>query len=280
MRRAPHTEIGMNSLQELLSLEGKTAVVTGGGRGLGRIAAEALLRAGARVLIASRKRADCEAAAEALSPLGQIEGFEGDVATAAGVAALVAEIRKRTGVVDVLLNNAGATWGASLETFPWDAWGKVMSVNVTGAFTLTRDLLPELCARATLGDPSRVINVGSILGIAPIPDDSYSYGASKAALHHVTRVLAGELAPRHITVNAIAPGPFESKMTAFALGRSDVRESVAESMPLGRIGEPDDIAGAVLFLSGRGGRYVTGSILPLDGGLSIEARSKLLTKHL
>lgn len=270
----------MNSLNELLSLEGKTAVVTGGGRGLGRIAAEALLKAGARVLVASRKKADCEATAEALSPLGHIEGFEGDVATAAGVAALVAEIRRRTDAVDVLLNNAGTTWGASLETFPWDAWNKVMSVNVTGAFTLTRDLLPELSARATLADPSRVVNVGSILGTAPIPDDSYSYGASKAALHHVTRVLAAEFASRHITVNAIAPGPFESKMTAFALGKSDVRESVAGSMPLGRIGEPDDIAGAILFLAGRAGRYVTGSIMPLDGGLSIEARSKLLTSHL
>jgi len=270
----------MDSLHELLSLEGRTAVVTGGGRGLGRIAAEALLRAGARVLIASRKKADCEAAADELAPFGAIEGFAGDVATAQGVSALVAEIRSRTDSVDILLNNAGTTWGASLETFPWDAWNKVMSVNVTGAFTLTRDLLPELSARATVANPSRVINVGSILGTAPIPDDSYSYGASKAAIHHVTRVLAGELAERHITVNAIAPGPFESRMTAFALGNPEVRETVADGLPLGRIGEPDDIAGAVLFLSGRAGRYVTGSIMPLDGGLTVDARRKLLTTHL
>ncbi|MBN9062885.1 MAG: SDR family NAD(P)-dependent oxidoreductase, partial [Rhizobiales bacterium] len=221
----------MQTQQELFTLTGKIAVVTGGGRGLGRIAAEALLRAGARVLVASRKKADCVATADALAGLGDIEGLEGDVSTQAGVSALVAQIRQRTPVVDILLNNAGATWGASLESFPWDAWSKVMSVNVTGAFTLTRDLLPELSARASLADPSRVINVGSILGTAPIPDDSYSYGASKAALHHVTRVLAGELAPRHITVNAIAPGPFESKMTAFALGKTDVKDSIAASIP-------------------------------------------------
>ena len=261
--------------EDLFSLKGKVALVTGGGAGLGRTCTQALLSAGARVLICSRKADMCEAVAAELSALGPCEGFGGTVESEAGVAALAAEVRRRTDRLDILVNNAGVTWGADFDDFPWKGWDKVMGVNVAGLFTLTRDLMPLLLASATAESPSRVVNMGSITGTQPIADRAYSYAASKAAVHHLTRILSHELAARHVTVNAIAPGPFETRMTAFALGTEEGRAHAAQSIPMGRLGQAADLAGPLLFLTSRAGAYVTGSILPVDGGMSANAADSL-----
>ncbi len=270
----------MGFLETLFSAGGKTALVTGGASGIGRMCAEALVQAGARVLIASRKGEVCGAVAAELNGLGapgSAEGFVGDVATEEGIAALVKAVGARTDKLHILVNNAGRSWGEPLETFPFSAWEKVMSLNVAGMFTLTRDLLPLLEKTGTADDPARVINLGSVMGTAPLGDGAYSYAASKAAVHHMTKILAKELAGRHVTLNAFAPGPFRSRMTAFATADEARRARVAETIPLGRIGRPEDIAGALLYLCGRGGAYITGAVLPIDGGVSVQTGHELFS---
>ena len=272
----------MSILEELFLLEGKTALVTGGATGIGRMIATALARAGADVMIASRKADACTAIAAEINSLpdvrGKVTGFAGDVSTEEGIKALAAEVNSRTDRLNILFNNAGVTWGEPLETFPYAAWSKVMGVNVAGLFTLTRDLLPLLEKAATPDDPARVVSLGSVMGTQPLGDGAYSYAASKAAVHHLTKILAKELAGRHITVNAFAPGPFQSRMTAYATGTPDKAERVGKGVPLGRIGSPDDIAGASLFLCGRGGSYVTGAIIPIDGGIHVETGHELFSE--
>lgn len=268
----------MSIIEDLFSLAGKKALVTGGATGIGRMAATALVEAGADVMIASRKGEDCAQAAEeinALGAAGKADGFAGDVGSEEGVAALVEEVKRRTEGLHILFNNAGLTWGEPYETFPYHAWARVLNVNVAGLFHLTRELTPLLEKAASDADPARIINLGSVMGTQPMADGAYSYTASKAAVHHLTRTLANELAAKRITVNAFAPGPFQSRMTAFATGSDEKAAKVGARVPLGRIGSPDDIAGATLYLCSRAGSYVTGAIVPIDGGQSVEHGMKL-----
>jgi len=264
---------------DLFSVSGRTALVTGGAAGLGRIFAEALLRAGARVLIASRKAEACEAAAAELSAIGPCEGFGGTVASEAGVAALVAEARARTGELHILVNNAGVSWGEPFATYPWKAWERVMGVNVAGLFTLTRDLSPLLVAAATPDRPATVVNIGSVMGWTTQAEHAYAYSAAKAAVHHLTRILALEFASRQVTVNAIAPGPFATNMTRFAIGDEAGAARGAATVPMRRLGRPDDLAGTLLFLTGRGGAYTSGAIIPVDGGLSASGPAPMFGDH-
>jgi NAD(P)-dependent dehydrogenase (short-subunit alcohol dehydrogenase family) len=255
-------------MSDLFDVSGKTALVTGGSRGIGLMIARGLVRAGARVIVSSRKSADVIAAAESLAEDGDCEALPGDVSTPEGAAALAAETRSRMPRLDILVNNAGVTWGAALEDFPASGWDRVMHTNVEGIFHLTVALLPALRAAADSEDPARVINIGSIDGIRAPVVENYSYSASKAAVHMLTRHLAKRLASEQITVNAIAPGPFESKMMAFVLENPESREMVEQNVPLGRIGRPDDAAGLTIFLASRAGSYMTGAVIPLDGGIT------------
>jgi NAD(P)-dependent dehydrogenase (short-subunit alcohol dehydrogenase family) len=250
---------------DLFDLTGKTAVVTGGTRGIGLMIARGLLQAGASVYLSSRKPEAGEAAAAELSPHGRVVSVPADLAREEECARLAAEVGRAEERVHVLVNNAGATWGAPLAEFPASAWDRALDLNLKAPFYLTRAFLPLLEAAGTADDPARVINIGSIDGLRAPELPTYSYSASKAGVHQLTRVLARELGPRHITVNAVAPGPFESKMMAATL--AEFGEAIAASSPLGRIGRPDDMAGVAIFLSSRAGAYVTGAIIPVDGGI-------------
>ena len=262
-------------LVALYGLEGRVALVTGGATGIGRMCVEGLLHAGARVLIASRKGEDCVAAAKELSALGRCEGFGGTLASDEGVKALAGEVRARTNALHILVNNAGVTWGEPFETFPWKGWSRVMDVNVAGLFSLTRDLTPLLEKAANADRPATIVNIGSVMGTVTQAETAYSYAASKAAVHHLTKILASQFAKKQITVNAIAPGPFQTNMTRFAIGSQEGAARGANAVPMRRLGRPDDIAGALLFLTGRGGAYTSGAIIPVDGGGSVEGPSPL-----
>ncbi|MEW2355536.1 SDR family oxidoreductase [Spirillospora sp. NPDC029432] len=255
-------------MTDLFSLAGKTALVTGGTRGIGLMIARGLLQAGAaKVYVSSRKPEACEQAAEELSQYGTAIPVPANVGTEEGCLGLAEAVASRQGgePLHILVNNAGATWGAPLEEFPAHAWDKVVDLNLKAPFYLTRALLPLLRKAAVPDDPARVINIGSVDGIMT-PGDRYSYTASKAGLHQLTRVLAKELGPEAITVNAVAPGPFESKMMAATL--EAFGDAIAAAVPLRRIGRPDDMAGVAVYLASRAGAFVTGTVIPVDGGLT------------
>jgi NAD(P)-dependent dehydrogenase (short-subunit alcohol dehydrogenase family) len=249
----------------LFSIEGKTALVTGGSRGVGKMIATGFVEAGAKVYIAARKQAEILETAAELSKLGQCIAFQADLSTEEGCRGLANEIASREPKLDILVNNAGATWAVPIEEFGDAAWNRALDVNVKGLFNMTRFLLPQLRAAATLDDPARVINIGSIDGLRPPPQDTFSYSASKAAIHMLTRHLAAKLAPT-ITVNAIAPGPFESRMMAETL--RVFGDQIIAQAPLKRIGRPDDLAGTAIFLASRAGSFLTGAVIPVDGGIS------------
>lgn len=250
----------------LFGLDDKVALVTGGTRGIGLMVARGLLQAGARVYVSSRKAAAGDEAVRELEAYGPVLSLPADVSTEQECIRLAAEVAGREQALHILVNNAGATWGAPLMEFPAAAWDKVLDLNLKAPFYLSRACLPLLTAAGSAQDPARIINIGSIDGLRVPQLPTYSYSSSKAAVHHLTRVLAKELGPRHVTVNAIAPGPFPSKMMAATLAERG--DAIAAAAPLGRIGRDDDMAGAAVFLASRAGSYVTGAVLPVDGGIS------------
>lgn len=252
----------------LFDLAGKHALVTGGAQGLGRMIAEGLLQAGATVAITSRKADMCETAANEMAALGRCVPLPADLSTPEAAGDLVARYRAAVGPCNILVNNAGKTWGGEIDSFPDKAWPGVMAVNVQIPFTLVRELLPELAAAGTPDDPARVINIGSVAGVRTERLHAYSYAASKAAVHMLTRDLAGDLAERNIAVNAVIPGFFPTKMTAHMRDNEGVDPTLLAHIPLRRMGRADDIAGIVVFLCGRGAAYITGAQIPVDGGIT------------
>ena len=266
-------------MQDLFSIEGKVALVTGGSRGIGAMIAEGFLASGAKVYINSRKADVCDATAAELDARFDASciSVPGDLSDLASIDAVVERIGATEGQLDILVNNAGATWGAPIDEFPEAGWDKVMDTNVKGIFFLTQKLLPLLRASASSESPARVINVGSVDGIKTPVFDNFSYGASKAAVHHLTRILAAHLIKEHIIVNAIAPGPFPTWMLSAGVGfgvgfggaveGDDVDwDRVGAGNPSGRVGSMEDIAGLAIFLSSRAGQYTVGETIACDGG--------------
>jgi NAD(P)-dependent dehydrogenase (short-subunit alcohol dehydrogenase family) len=253
-------------MKNLFSVEGKVALVTGGSRGIGLMIARGFVEAGAKVYISSRKAEVCDRVAAELSAHGTCASLPADLSTEAGARQLATALSEREDALHVLVNNAGANWGAPLAEYPDTAWDKVLALNVKSIFHLSRFLLDRLERGVRPGDPARVINIGSIDGLQAPLLETYAYSASKAAVHHLTRVLARKLAPRNITVNAVAPGPFESKMMAATLDK--FRDSLVKTIPRQRIGEPEDMAGIAIYLASRAGSYITGAVIPVDGGIS------------
>ncbi|MFJ5290458.1 SDR family oxidoreductase [Streptomyces sp. NPDC088348] len=254
---------------ELFDLRGKRALVTGGTRGIGMMIARGLLQAGVRVVISSRNAEACAQAQEQLSTFGEVRAIPADLSRHDECRRLSDLVTAGSEPLDILVNNAGAIWDEPLATFPDAAWDTVVDLNLKAPFWLVQALLPALRGAGTADDPARIINIGSIAAIHIPQRPNYSYSSSKAALHQLTRVLAKELGPQHVTVNAVAPGPFPSTMMAATL--DEFGEAIAAAAPLGRIGRDDDMAGVTVFLASRAGAYLTGAVIPVDGGIATTA---------
>ena len=261
-------------IEELFSVRGKIALVTGGSRGIGEMIAAGLLANGCKVYISSRKEDVCAATAERLSKeyAGECSAIPGDVSTLEGVEHLKSELERREQRLDILVNNAGAAWGAPLDEFPEQGWDKVMDTNVKGMFFLTQKLLPLLRESATPEDPARVINIGSIDGIQTPQFENFSYGPAKAAVHHLTKQMGAHLVKENIVLNAIAPGPFPTWMLSTGVGYGGKTEgvdwdAVGKRNPRGRVGTPQDIAGLTIFLCSRAGAFTVGETITCDGGI-------------
>jgi len=253
-------------MNDLFQLNNKSALVTGGSRGIGEMIATGFVSNGVKTYISSRKADACDATAARLSEQGECVSIPCDLSSMDGVRYLADAIAEREESLDILVNNAGATWGEPLESFPETGWDKIMAINLKAPFFLTQALLPLLKKAASHEDPARIINIGSISGLHVGNLPTFSYGPSKAGIHHLTRILAADLASRHINVNAIAPGPFESQMMAHTL--KTMGDQVIERVPRKRIGEPSDMAGAAIFLSSKASSFITGVVLPVDGGIT------------
>ncbi len=261
---------------DLFSVEGKVVLVTGGSRGIGEMIAAGFLANGAKVYISSRKADVCDATAARLSETYDAEciSIPADLSGLEGIEALADELKARESHLDELVNNAGASWGGTIDEFPENGWDKVMDTNVKGVFFLTQKLLPLLEATATVDEPTRVINIGSIDGIRTPSFDTMSYGPSKAAVHALSSQLAARLVKRHILVNAIAPGPYPTWMLSTGVGTGgDVEgtdwEGLGKAMPRGRVGTPEDIAGLAIFLASRAGAFTVGAVITSDGGMVV-----------
>ncbi|MGW4848324.1 SDR family oxidoreductase [Nocardia brasiliensis] len=254
---------------ELFDLSGKYALVTGGTGGIGLMIARGLLQAGARVVVSSRKPDTCERAQRLLSEFGDVRAIPADLSRHDECRRLADLVEAESARLDILVNNAGAMWREPLATFPDEAWDTVLDLNLKTPFWLVQALLPALRKAGVADDPARVINIGSIAAIHVAESPNYSYASSKAALHQLTRVLARELGPEHVTVNAVAPGPFPSQMMASTLDA--VGDAIAAKAPLRRLGRDDDMAGVAVFLASRAGAYLTGAIIPVDGGIATTA---------
>ena len=255
----------------IFSLKGKVALVTGGTSGIGHMIAKGLVQHGAKVYVASRKASACEDTAAELSQYGECYGIPADLSTEQGCIDLVQAISEKESKLHVLINNAGVTWGAPLEDYPAEAWDRINNLNVKAAFIMTQKSLPLLEAAGTERDSARVINVTSVAGKVSGSMNAYAYGPSKAALDHLTRILANELAERHIAVNAIAPGVFPSKMTRYALQDEKIAEAQRSAVPMKRLGEPRDMEGLAVFLASPASSYMTGNVIYLDGGTAVSA---------
>lgn len=256
-------------MQQYFSLAGRTALVTGGSRGIGRMIAQGFLEAGARVIICARKQAECEATAAELSQYGECIALTADLSSEDGAKALFQAVQAITEKLDILVNNAGTSWGAPLEEFPVKGWEKVMQLNVTSVFSCTQQLLPLLRKAGTAASPARVINIGSVAGISSFGEQAYSYGPSKAAVHHLSRVLAKELVGEHINVNVIAPGRFPSKMTSHIHTDPQAMAEDCRHIPMQRWGREEEMAALAIMLASAAGAYMTGNIIPIDGGFTL-----------
>ena len=259
-----------DNMKDLFNVEGKVALVTGGSRGIGAMIAEGFVKNGVKTYITSRKSEQCNNKADELSKFGECISIPADLTDMNEMDKLVNHINENEKQLNFLINNAGAAWGASFDEFPENGWDKVMDTNVKSVFFLTQKLAKILEQSGNNSDPSRVINVGSIDGIGIPRAETYSYPASKAAVHQLTRVLANRLAHRNININAIAPGPFQSNMMAHTL--EEYGEQIKSSVPRGRIGIPEDMAGTAIFLCSKASAYITVSIIPVDGGSLIARR--------
>lgn len=256
-------------IDSLFSVKDKVVLVTGGSRGIGLMIAQGYVANGARVYISSRKAEVCEAVSAELSKHGECIAIPANLITNEGRETLVTELKKREEKLDVLVNNAGAAWGEPFDEFPEKGYDRTFDLNVKALFMLTRDLVGMLDASATASDPARVINIGSIDGLRVPSMPNYPYAASKAAVHHLTRVLAVELGRRYITVNAIAPGPFPSQMTKFMFENESVNTHIEKACPLGRTGVAEDMAGVAIYLASKAAAYVNGAVIPVDGGIQL-----------
>ncbi|WP_410667139.1 SDR family oxidoreductase [Amycolatopsis sp. cmx-4-68] len=254
---------------DLFDLSGKYALVTGGTKGIGMMIARGLLQAGARVVISSRNADTCAEAQQLLSEFGDVQAIPADLSRHDECQRLADLVQAGSERLDILVNNAGAMWREPLETFPDEAWDAVLDLNLKSPFWLVQALLPALRRAGTADDPARIINIGSIAAIHVAESPNYSYASSKAALHQLTRVLARELGPQHVTVNAVAPGPFPSHMMASTL--ETVGDKIAAKAPLRRLGRDDDMAGIAVFLASQAAAYLTGTIIPVDGGIATTA---------
>lgn len=254
-------------IAEIFNIDGKVAIVTGGSRGIGRMIAQGFVENGVRVYISSRKAEQCNATAQELAESGYCVSIPADLATREGRAAFLGAFREQESDLDILVNNAGAAWGAPFDEFPESGYDKVMDINVKAIFMLTQALLPMLEQGASLIAPARVINVGSVDALKVSFQDNYSYGASKAAVHWMTKNFALKLSRRGVTFNAIAPGPFESKMMEATL--NEFKDQIEAGNPMGRIGCPADVAGVAIYLASAAGSYVNGQIIAVDGGSNL-----------
>ena len=256
-------------MQQYFGLTGRTALVTGGSRGIGKMIAQGFLEAGAKVFICSRKADECTATAAELNQYGECIALCADLSSEEGARQLAANLLNHTDRLDILVNNAGTSWGAPLAEFPVKGWEKVMQLNVTSVFSCIQQLLPLMRRSASATNPSRIINIGSVAGISAFGEQAYSYGPSKAAVHQLSRMLAKELVSEHINVNVIAPGRFPSKMTSHIHNDPEALAEDCAHIPMKRWGREEEMTALAIMLASTAGAYMTGNIIPIDGGFTL-----------